>query len=415
MSFDAEVKVGEVRAFADCREPLVAVVLEARGLSGFRIIPVSPLPAAASDRELKVGTRVFQLWNACTASRRFATRSWVADVLPADDLARLREALARLEGMPPMKLGDYERRHLVQGGDFRPWSQRIPVPTSSNRWGVWIWAVAASVVIGLGVVWLLRQQEDKGRQVVKVWTLQMRKPAAEEDLVAVGDELPETPGPMPVVDVTVPHLSPPEMGIPNPEFSSGALVQGGHSTAGVNVAIAPLGRDAVLSGSSGRGMRESEVLKALRNLKAKQRTDGSWGEQPLRDTALVAIALMAHGETATSSEFGRALVNGVRYLTEAKLEGQPRQNVQVVACALCGASVVTRNPNVRSAAERALASIGDNRSVEAGRDWSGLLVDLMPSDGDGRPVREGYGAASIRTGEDAVAETCVFVLRLLKK
>ena len=42
MSFDAEVKVGEVRVFADTKEPLIALILEAKGVVGFRIVPVSP-------------------------------------------------------------------------------------------------------------------------------------------------------------------------------------------------------------------------------------------------------------------------------------------------------------------------------------------------------------------------------------
>ena len=71
MSFDPEVKVGEVRVFADTKGPLVALILESRGLAGFRIVPVSPYRVPANDREIVIGERVFQLWNVCTAPKNF--------------------------------------------------------------------------------------------------------------------------------------------------------------------------------------------------------------------------------------------------------------------------------------------------------------------------------------------------------
>lgn len=79
--------------------------------------------------------------------------------------------------------------------------------------------------------------------------------------------------------------------------------------------------------------------------------------------------------------------------------------------ALCGASAAVRNPNVRTAAERTLKSIGDNRSVEAGRDWRGLLVDLAT------PVASSTSrATNVAAGtseKDEVADACVLVLQLL--
>ncbi len=127
--------------------------------------------------------------------------------------------------------------------------------------------------------------------------------------------------------------------------------------------------------------------------------------------ARAVLALMAHGEASDSAVYGKTLVDGVRFLAEAELNGQQRSEVQIVACALCGASAAVRNPNVRTAAERALASIGDNRSVEAGRDWRGLLVDLAtpvaPSTSRATNVAAGISE------KDAIADTCVLILRLL--
>ena len=92
--FDADVAVGEIRIFADTNRPLVALVVEDRRLSGWRIVPVSPFCAPASDRELMVGERVFQLWNATVVSRRFASRSWRVDAISDSDLAEIRGAIA---------------------------------------------------------------------------------------------------------------------------------------------------------------------------------------------------------------------------------------------------------------------------------------------------------------------------------
>ena len=128
MSFDAVVKVGEVRVFADTKEPLVALVLESRGLAGYRIVPVSPYRVPVNDAEIAIGERVFQLWNVCTAAKGFARRSWIADTLSAEDVARVREAVAAQGGLPK-ELGEYERRQLVAGGDFKGWSAKFPQPS----------------------------------------------------------------------------------------------------------------------------------------------------------------------------------------------------------------------------------------------------------------------------------------------
>ena len=66
--FDAPVKVGEIRVFADMSRPFVGLVAEDRGNAGFFIIPVSPFTVPASPREALEGDRVYQIWNACTAA-----------------------------------------------------------------------------------------------------------------------------------------------------------------------------------------------------------------------------------------------------------------------------------------------------------------------------------------------------------
>ena len=410
MSFDAEVKVGEVRVFADTKEPLVALVLESRGLAGFRIVPVSPYRVPANDTEIVVGERVFQLWNVCTAAKGFVERSWIADTLSAEDLARVREAVATQGGLPK-KLGEYERRHLVLVGDFR---RHIAIcrERTVSRWRQYGgWSIAAALVIGLGVVWLLERDEPRLAETARVMTVQMERPQKFPELEAVLKEPTEAPEPLPEVEVVV---SLPEMPVvatvePAPDVRRAPEV--GKMTPAAEARLKPMPSDAVVAGRRTAGEREPEVVRTLNWLKETQKEDGSWGDRPLVDTALAVLALMAHGETADSADYGPALVRGIRFLAEAELDGRKRGETQIVACALCGASVAVRNPNVRVAAERALATIGENRSVESGRDWRGILAAWESS--APRAKSHGTRMASGPAEDDPVADACVFVLRLL--
>ena len=415
MSFDAEVKIGEIRVFADTKEPLVALVLDARGLAGYRIVPVSPCRVPANDAEVAIGERVFQLWNVCTVAKGFAARSWVADTLSAEDVGRIREAVAE-KGSLPAKLGEYERRHIVPVGDFQR-NIAICLKPSVSWWGRYgSWSIAAAVVIGLGVAWMLVREEpspgsEARSEAPRVITVQMERPQTYPELVENEKEPPEPPVPLPEVEgprIEAPRIAKVE---PAPEVRKTPEIGKLAPTAKAKARLAPLARNAVVAGRKDAGAREPEVVETLNWLKKTQRPDGSWGERPLKDTALAVLALMAHGETADSAAYGKTLVEGVRFLAEAKPDGHKRSAVQIVAWALCGASEAIRNPNVRSAAERVLASIGDNRSVEAGRDWRGLLVDLAT------PVAPSTSrATNVAAGtseKDEVADACVLVLQLL--
>ena len=99
--FDAGVKTGEYRIFADMPRPFVALVVEDRGMAGWRIVPVSPFTVPASAREMLVGERVLQLWNACVASRRFVERSWIVDEVSPEDL---KDVVARLANVVPGRI-----------------------------------------------------------------------------------------------------------------------------------------------------------------------------------------------------------------------------------------------------------------------------------------------------------------------
>ena len=409
MSFDAEVRGGEVRVFADTKEPLVALILESRGLAGFRIVPVSPYRVPANDREIVIGERVFQLWNVCTAPKGFAARSWVADTLSAADVGQIREAIAE-KGSLPAKLDEYERRNLVSVGSFLRHSaecRKNPVAFWRSYGG---WSIAVAVVIGLGISWMLVREGPRPiGEAPQVITVRMERPQRYPELVENEKDPPEPPVPLPEVEgprIETPRIAKVESA---PKIHKAPEI--GKMAPVAETRLKPLRSDAVVAGKRNAGAREPEVVRTLEWLKSTQKGDGSWGEKPLKDTALAVLVLMAHGETADSVAYGKTLVEGVRFLAEAKLDGLGRGEVQIVACALCGASVVVRNPNVRTAAELALASIGDNRSVEAGRDWRGLLVDLAT------PVAPSTSrATNVAAGtseEDEVADACVLVLRLL--
>lgn len=169
--FDADVAVGEVRIFADTNRPLVALVVEDRRLSGWRIVPVSPFCAPASDRELMVGERAFQLWNATVVSRRFASRSWRVDAISDSDLAEIRGAIAAANP-GRVTAGDdvqakYEREFLVGEGTLVPFAEPRAADLPRFGWMQISLKIAASLALCLAAWYVLMM--DSGRQIVRNW------------------------------------------------------------------------------------------------------------------------------------------------------------------------------------------------------------------------------------------------------
>ncbi|MBQ6136085.1 MAG: VWA domain-containing protein [Kiritimatiellae bacterium] len=156
--FDAPVKVGEIRVFADMARPFVALVAEDRGNAGFFIVPVSPFTIPASPRELLEGERVYQLWNACTASRGFVARSWIVESADSDTLAAVRgKCAAKTEIAAEGPVAEYEREFLVSGGDFIPLVNKdiprvVHVPARKS-WTVRIAEALAKSDDGIHVSW----------------------------------------------------------------------------------------------------------------------------------------------------------------------------------------------------------------------------------------------------------------------
>ena len=205
--FDADVTVGEIRIFADTNRPLVALVVEDRRLSGWRMVPVSPFCAPASARERMAGERVFQLWNATVVSRRFASRSWRVDAVSDSDLAEIRGAIAAAN---PGRLtaGDgvqakYEREFLVGEGTLVPFAEPRAAELPRLAWMSVALKIAASLVVCLAAWYVLMM--DSGRQIVRNWRESFHAVdiAKEEAVIELADahEVREAPAEIAEVDI----------------------------------------------------------------------------------------------------------------------------------------------------------------------------------------------------------------------
>ena len=157
--FDPAATPGEVRIFADAPRPFVALVVEEHGLLGRTVVPVSPHPAPVSGRELALGERVYQLWNACLLSRRFTDRSWLVDTLSEADLAAVRAALpAACPGR--IVAGDgpqarYEREHLVSARTLvAPAAPKVRPGVFARLWPEVV-KLAASFVVCVGAFYFI--------------------------------------------------------------------------------------------------------------------------------------------------------------------------------------------------------------------------------------------------------------------
>ena len=157
--FDGPVKVGEIRVFADMNRPFVALVVEDRGKVGYRIVPVSPFTVPASAREVLIGERVFQLWNAVTAAKSFVERSWVVETLAAEDVAEIAASVASVSSgtrSEDATAREYERAFAVSGGNFRGLlangTAKVRTSTWRSRAG---WSIAAMLMLccGIGGLW----------------------------------------------------------------------------------------------------------------------------------------------------------------------------------------------------------------------------------------------------------------------
>ena len=175
-TFDQPVLSGELRLFADFPTPVTGVLV---GVSakGWRIVPVSSFTVPASDREILIGTRVYQLWNACDLPVETASRSWTVDTVPPEDLADLKTALNAAPGEPlpadlaactglPIDAADDPRHDYER--TFRIVISRAP----AVRRRLWMYlgpALAASLLlaVALPVLFMKDQVAEPGRAAAR--------------------------------------------------------------------------------------------------------------------------------------------------------------------------------------------------------------------------------------------------------
>ena len=164
--FDAPVKAGEIRVFADMARPFVALVAEERGVAGWLIVPVSPFTVPASPREALEGERIYQLWNACTASRSFVARSWRVDEISKDEMLALNQIIKQSKQSNNLSIAadgivaEYEREFLVSGGDFIPLVDKATPRVVRVSWHKIISIAACfAILLGVGMLVMFKNAE----------------------------------------------------------------------------------------------------------------------------------------------------------------------------------------------------------------------------------------------------------------
>ena len=110
---------------------------------------------------------------------------------------------------------------------------------------------------------------------------------------------------------------------------------------------------------------EDSVMRALRWLKKNQQPDGSWKSQKIAMTGLATLTYLAHGEKpGDSAEFGETVRKALEFLMSSQtpdgrfsgMDGNEYAH-PIATYALCEAYGMTLNPNIKSAAEKALVPI----------------------------------------------------------
>ena len=127
---------------------------------------------------------------------------------------------------------------------------------------------------------------------------------------------------------------------------------------------------------------EACVMRSLRWLKMKQAADGSWGGVRPAMTGLAILTFLAHGETPASEEFGDTVRKAIQYLITTqdqngffKGEDGNRYAHHIATYALCEAYAMTRNPEVKDAAEKAVIPTIKGQHANGGWDYKIAITD----------------------------------------
>ena len=135
-------------------------------------------------------------------------------------------------------------------------------------------------------------------------------------------------------------------------------------------------RGAAMAKFGGDKQTEACVMRALRWLKKNQKTDGSWGAHPQAMAGLAVLTFLAHGEKpGDSAEFGATVQLALEFLMKSQQSNgriSSSYSHAIATYALCEAYGMTMNPNLKDAAEKALAVLITGQNPEGG--WHYALV-----------------------------------------
>ncbi len=133
-------------------------------------------------------------------------------------------------------------------------------------------------------------------------------------------------------------------------------------------------RQGAMKAYRGTGRGEDAVLRALRWLKKKQDSGGSWkGDvDPVAMTGLALLSYLAHGETPQSEEFGPTVEKAIRYLIEVQSKN-PKGMFSaspythgICTYAISEAYALTKIMAVKDSMEKAVTFLIDGQQKEGG-------------------------------------------------
>jgi hypothetical protein len=139
----------------------------------------------------------------------------------------------------------------------------------------------------------------------------------------------------------------------------------------------PANRRKIISRNRNGSDTEDAVDKALRWLKKNQASDGSWPRTKPAMTGLALLAFFAHGETPASEEFGLTVESALKWMLENQEEsgnfkGRDPHDYShpIAAYALSEGYAMTLIPELKYAAEKAIAVIVKGQQASGGWDYN---------------------------------------------
>ena len=242
------------------------------------------------------------------------------------------------------------------------------------------------VLIVIALLMIETKIEDKPK-VVAVQMIEMEEVEIEEEPPPPPEEVEfepvDTDFDGPVSDFTTPDVSTVVSDAPySPkpaEANTVSMIQSPIVIKGIVGSRSPGQRGSALGRFGGSAAGEATVMRALRWLKMKQNSDGSWGDRnPTAMTGLAILTYLAHGETPSleCEEFGETVQKGIKWLTDNvkdsgmfnQLDGNYYSQL-IGAYALSEAYAMTRVPAVKDAAEKSIRCIINGQQSGGGFDY----------------------------------------------